>query len=46
MVEVLEVEWYLKTIIKRYMSVGIDFFIISLFQVLFSLNCLDSSGGQ
>ena len=46
MVEVLEVEWYLKTIIKRCPSVAIGLFVSSLFQVLFSLNCLGSSGGR
>ena len=36
---------YPKTIIKRCRSVAIDLFSASSFQVLFSLNCLDSSGG-
>lgn len=44
MVEALEVEWYLKAIIKG-TRVAIDLFVSCLFQVLVSLNCLDSSGG-
>lgn len=46
MVEVLEVEQYLKAFIKRYMSVAIGLFVTSLLEGLFSRGCLHSAGGQ